>query len=171
MKPLSISVSELSLPDPGSLSSLSTDEVWRLLTKTALRGRIVGLVLFAVGLGGLNAAVTVYHNLSLAFASSFASALFGIVFVNSVQKLGLANCIVAEPRLVYWAHLKVLRQTVAWRTFDTDFITLYLRNGGVFEVGMSREHTCSILIWLRQHNPEIRLGAYDNEVTGSSMTS
>ena len=163
MKPEAIPILELVIPDSVEVPSFTPDDIYRLLASKVLRGQLIGGVLFAISIAGLVAFLVISRNTPWAIASGLGCALFGFVFFRSRQKLDLVRRIATEPHLVYWAHPTVLRQEVAGRVIDTNFITLHSRTGAAFEVAMSREQMFSIAAWFRHHNPDIRLGAYDGQ--------
>ena len=162
MKFEAIPILELSVPDGVTLPKLSADDVYRLLATKVLRGRFFGAVLFVLSLGGLVCSLTIFPSAPWAIASALGGALFGFVFYRSRQKLDLARRISNEPQLVYWAHPTLLRQTQGGQTIDSTFITLHSRSGASFEVAVSRDQLLAIVVWLREHNPNIRLGPYDD---------
>lgn len=163
MKPVSIPVSELDVPDDGSLPRLSASDIQRLLSIKVRRGQFIAGVLSAAGMAVAIYAITISPSIPWAITGALCALVFGTAFGLARRKLDLARRISLDPGLVYWAHPTVLRQIVGGATIDSTFITLHSRIGGSFEVGMSREEMLAVVSWLRQHNPGIRLGPYDSQ--------
>ncbi len=163
MKPEAIPILELILPDSVAVPNFTSDDVYRLLAHKVLRGRLIGDILFTISIAGLAASLLISPNTPWAIASVLGCALFGYVFYRSRQKLDLAQRIATEPQLVYWAHPTILRQKAAGQVIDTNFMTLHSSSGTVYEVAMPHEQMLSMAAWFRHRNPNIRLGAYDNQ--------
>ncbi len=158
MKFESIPLTELILPDDGSIPELTAGDICRLLSTKVLRGRLICGIVFAASMIGFAYAWMEPGKIPWAAASILLGFLSAFGFYTANQKLDLARRISADPTLVYWAHPTVLRQRVGGATIDSTFITLHSRNARTFEVGMSRKEMLAVVSWLRDHNPEIRLG-------------
>ncbi|MHA3771775.1 hypothetical protein ACXR0O_09595 [Verrucomicrobiota bacterium sgz303538] len=160
MKPEKIPL-DLSIFDDATIPKLTASDVYRLLGTKVMRGRFICRSLFFALAIGSGVAV-IFRQVPASVAAIVLAVVFGTCAYVMERKLALARQISVEPSLVYWAHPTILRQHVAGRTIDINFITLHARTGWSFEVGMSHSDMLAVVAWLRSYNPDIRLGAYDN---------
>jgi hypothetical protein len=146
---------------PRNFGEVSPAEVYRLLATKVVRGHTISKVLSMILL--MTTAVAVMeHQYAWAVAAFVSGFLFGFAATMMQRKLSIARQVSENPSLVYWAHPTILRQQISARTMDTTFITLHCRTGESFEVAMAREEMLTVVGWLRHHNPDVRLGSYDD---------
>ena len=148
--------SELGVPDEHAASKLSSADIFRVLTTKFRRGGRICFALFILSVAGLIVSFIYHHTWGgvSAFILCVASKA-GAMILH--QKNELAYRISQEPALVYWAH--------PCRSFVlgyTCILTLHSRTGRALELATSKEQALLVTTWLRQHNPAIRVGDYDD---------
>lgn len=156
-----IPVSQLVEPGEAAVSILSSDDIYRLLATQFRRGCAIGSIFSVIGFVSFFIIVFLCHNVTLAIGSIVWSISFRVFAMLSYQKIRLAHHLSVEPRLVYWAHPQ--RSLIRSRLikYKHELLTLHSRTGQSLEVAMSREQILSVITWLRQQNPDIRVGDYD----------
>lgn len=140
---------------------ISDDEVYRLLPRKVRRGRAFAFILSALGAIGAAWAFPIAHSVPWGITAIVLSIVFATAGALGSNKLALAERIVAEPRTVFWIHPTELRQTTIFGTKTTNFITLHTTTSGSFEVAIPRADMVAIAAWVKRHNPDVRLGAYE----------
>ena len=151
-----IPASELGIPDDAAASKLSADDIFRVLTTKFRRGGRICAAFFLISIVGL--AVSIFYRHTWGGISAFVvcvASKAGAMLLH--QKVSLAYRISREPQLVYWAH--------PCRSFVIGYsciFTLHSRTGQALELATSHEEASRIATWLRQHNPAIRVGNYDD---------
>lgn len=87
------------------------------------------------------------------------------------RKVASAHDIAENPQLVYWAHPPIGNQfNLSWPFYDHTILTLHLRNGSDFELISPASEVQIVTAWLREKNPSLRWGAFD-EIEFDSTTS
>jgi hypothetical protein len=67
-----------------------------------------------------------------------------------------------NPQIIYWAHPSTPHEHLSDDAMDDcKLITLHLRDGHQFEVGLPSEEMRDFIAWLKERNPSIRWGKYD----------
>ena len=151
-----IPASELGLPDEAVVSKLSPEEIFRILATKFRRGGRICLAFFLIGIVGI--AVSLFYRHTWGAVAAFIVCVASKAGAMQLhRKLVLAHRISDEPELVYWAH--------PCRSFVRGYaciLTLHSRTGQALELATSREEALRVTTWLRQHNPGMRLGDYDD---------
>jgi len=68
-----------------------------------------------------------------------------------------------NPLIVYWVNSRELNRRIArYGMRDYKILTLYLRDGHKCEAYLSPDDVRKFTDWLREQNPSVRWGAYDD---------
>jgi len=79
------------------------------------------------------------------------------------QKAISAWTVSQTPQIVYWARSRELPRRVArYGMKDYKVLTLHLRDGHQCEVNLSPGDLLKFTNWLRERNPSVRWGVYDD---------
>lgn len=152
-----------SVPERSEPSNLTSQEVTRLLTIKARRGRMIMLSIAVFGALACGFFAVMQHAIPWAVVSGM-TATFGLYcHLRLGEKVALASRLVADPRLVFWIHPTVLQQQVGGQTLETPFITLHSKDAGTFEVAMPMDLLVAITHWYQEQNPAVRVGSFDKE--------
>ena len=67
-----------------------------------------------------------------------------------------------NPQIVYWAHSTTRHQHLADEAIrDCRLLTLHLRDGRQFEVGLPPAEMRNFIDWLTERNPSVQWSAFD----------
>jgi hypothetical protein len=141
---------------------MPAQEVYRLLVRRIRRGFIIFGVLSVVLCMGSGLAWADGQT-AWAVAAFIAAILVGLGFRHVRSRDISARKVSANPQIVYWAHPTVIPANEQWllRHTTVQSLSLHLRDGTQFDACLSPKEMESFIAWLRQSNPEVRLGAYD----------
>jgi hypothetical protein len=139
-------------------------EVFRLLTRKIRRGGIMFRILWLVSLGCTGAALFVPGFRSWAVAGFLASMLFMLGWIHVRGRYLSALAVSEHPQLVYWAHpTRAKDNRVSDDAInDCKLFTLHLRDGTQFQAHLSAKDTSNFIAWLKEQNPSVRFGPYDD---------
>jgi hypothetical protein len=142
---------------------MQSTEVYRMLARRPRRGRAI--------FGTLALVLPVFAGISLVLgrgawtlAAFLAGLLFALGFYHVTQREASARSIAENPQLVFWAHPTVIRPQNRWlfAFARLRFLMLHLRDGRQFEAGLPPDEMSAFISWLTEHNPDMRMGTYDN---------
>ena len=145
------------------MNTLQAPAVYLLLARRIRRGMLIFHALFVLALVLFAVALAVPGQRAWGGAC-YLLALFCWLGVVHVRKRNNAAWKVAHrPHLVYWAH-PVDRKNflIGSEAKDCTLLQLHLRDGAQFEVGLPPDDMRSFVDWLREQNPTVRWGAYDD---------
>jgi hypothetical protein len=147
----------------GASHAMQAQQVYRLLVRRIRRGIVIFGVLSAV-LCIASGFALVHRQTAWAIAAFAAATLVGLGFRHVRSRDISARKISTDPRIVYWAHATPIPANEQWllRHTTVQSLSLHLRDGTQFDACLSPDEMKSFVEWLRQSNPQIRLGPYDS---------
>ena len=139
-------------------------QVFRLLTRQMPNRVIIFQLLQIAFMACSIMTLFFWGSFPWAIAAFLASLIFTLGWVLTRQKCIIAWTLSKNPQLVYWAHpTRAKDDRVSDDPInDCKLLTLHLRDGTQFQARLSMEEMRSFITWLRERNPSVRLGAYDN---------
>lgn len=155
------------LLDVRRIAHMEAQDIYRLLARRMRRGLVIFGVLFTAMCITSGVAEFQGHK-TLAGGAFVAVFLFLLGFRHIQSRVNLARIISTSPQIVYWAHQTVIPPNQQWllRTTTVQSLALHLRDGRQFEACLSPQEMESFIAWLKQSNPSIRFGAYDQAKPG-----
>jgi hypothetical protein len=153
-----------------TMEELQLPEGFCKLIRRLRRGGIIFNSLYYVFLGCACAALIFHWGISWAITAFILGLVCRLTFLLSVGRRYISAWKVAEnPQIVYWAHsLDGQGRAIVEPVAESKNIRLHLKDGTQLAVeavrgtGTSHEQLREIISWLRQCNPSIRWGDYDN---------
>jgi hypothetical protein len=137
-------------------------ETYRSFMRRVRRGGIVLRILSLVfiGLGGLALATPGFRPWTAAAFLLAVSCLLGVRHVGS--RYVSAWKVSENPQIVYWAHPTTRHEHLADGAIqECELLTLHLRDGTQFELGLPPGDMRDFVTWLSERNASVRFGAYD----------
>ena len=138
---------------------MEAPEVFRMLTRRIRRGFWICLIFFCLtsALGMTLLILSVGRQWAVL---SFVAAMHFYVWrIFAARKMRSAVTVSQNPHHVYW----VRPTTIQLSACSDTFIALHLRDGAELEVGLPIDEVRRFVAWLSEHNPSLRIGAYDSD--------
>jgi hypothetical protein len=148
---------------------MQSTEVYRLLGRRHRRGYVIGRIMWNVCFIVMGVIIFVLGSISWTIVVFFVALALYMLWVNNLGMQNSAWRISENPRLVYWAHPTSGHEPYADVPLDEcTIMKLHLTDGTEFEVLLPVEQMRAFINWLREQNPELRLGEYraENERSG-----
>jgi hypothetical protein len=99
--------------------------------------------------------------------------MLGVVFLVAIRHAGVryfgAYKVCTQTEIVYWIHptkalIDVSDGAVSGTMEDSNLFVLHLRDGTQLELSIPSEDVGSFVIWLKKHNPSVRVGNYEDKI-------
>jgi len=135
-------------------------DVYRLLTTRLRRGFVIGRILRLVCLISA-CAIYITDGIPWAVVAFLLCLISHMHFVNVCKSLDSAYEISRNSQIVYWAH--PTSANVVCLDVPIDECTamlLHLRDGATLEISLPKEKMRTVVDWLVEQNPSLRLGPY-----------
>src|SRR3990172_5107491 len=151
---------------------MQSSEFYRMLIPSLRGAVIISSILWYVSIACGGVALFVPGGRPWAVIAFIAGVMFYLWSAN-LRKMNEAAYMISEnPEVVYWAHPMGQHQPLSDDSIDDytcpnpmlrrTFLRLHLRDGTQFEFGLPPAEMRRLVTWLRERNPSVRLGAYDN---------
>ena len=162
LTPLIVQMYGLTLLTPfdRQIVDMESSDVFRLLTRRFRRGLVIFPTLWIVAIIWGGQSLVGSRNRSWAVAASFAALLFYLGFDHVRKEFVSAKKVSVNPRIVYWGHSANLRLPFSARS--SKYFILHLRDGCQLEVNLPPTEMAKFIDWLKEQNPSVRLGPYDD---------
>jgi hypothetical protein len=139
---------------------METSEVVRLLTRRFRRGLVIFPTLWLALVVFAGQTLIASRNRPWGVAAFITAILIGLGFHQVRKGFVLAKKVSANPRIVYWAHSS--SQRLPFSTNSLNYFMLHLRDGCQLEVHLPPTEMAKFIDWLKEQNPSVRLGPYDD---------
>ena len=145
-----------------------------LLIRRLQRGVVIFRTLYLLFAGSTGVALILgllFHGwipwALVAFMASLSCRLAVLLHVG--PRYVSARKVLKNPQIVYWGHsIDGRGQFTDTTVVESPRLKLHLKNGAQLQIevvrgtGTSQEQLREVVLWLRNHNPSIRWGDYDN---------
>lgn len=142
---------------------MESPEVYRVLIHRIRRGLVICTILWYASVAFIVLALMVPGGRPWAVTAFLTSLMcnYGVVHVRI--RIATACAVSENPKLIYWAHPTSGRRRVSDVAIDDCILLmLHLRDGSEYEVGLPTVQMRVFINWLRENNPSVRVGAYDD---------
>jgi len=154
------------------MEELQLPEGFRILICHLRRGVIICQFLSYVFIGCAAGTLVFHGGISWAITAFIMSLVCRLNVVLHVGRRYISAWKAAEnPQIVYWVHSinpKRQGQITNISVTESKNLKLHLKDGMHLEIdsgrGISQAHLRDIIFWLRERNPSVRCGDYDNTI-------
>jgi hypothetical protein len=160
------------------MAELQVPEGFRLFIRHLRRGVIICKFLFFAFSGCAGIALMFHGGIPWSISAFIMGLACGVNILLHVGRRYISALKVAEhPEIVYWVHSinpKRQGQITDMSVTESKNLKLHLKDGMHLEIdavhGISQAHLRDISFWLRERNPSMRCGYYDNTIVPPSPT-
>jgi hypothetical protein len=140
-------------------------EISRLLTRWFYRRVIIFKIMQLVTCGCAGAAFLLPGGWRWAIGIFLICVLFTIGWAKARGGYLSARKVFQNPQFVYWAHPANPKDSrvSAEPVNGCKLLTLHLRDGTQFQPYLSAKDMPTFIAWLKEQNPSVRLGPYDDD--------